>query len=75
MIFIKKIFGKKKEYKKSKGYIILDDIRDTLEEIENLKNNFKFASGDMIDYYSYKLKAAEIRYNHLLHKIKECEVS
>ena len=66
-----------------KEEIILDkseeDIRiDLLNGLNNVKNslkasynNMKYAEGDLVDYYIYKIKAEEARYAYLLKKIKE----
>ena len=55
---------------------------DTLDLIENLKNaqndfktainNYEFAEDpELVDYYTYKIKAAQTRYQYLLKKAKE----
>jgi len=55
---------------------------DTLDLIKNLKNaqsefetaitNYEFANDpELVDYYTYKIKATETRYQYLLKKAKE----
>lgn len=55
---------------------------DTLDLIKNLKNaqsefetaitNYEFAKDpELVDYYTYKIKATETRYQYLLKKAKE----
>ncbi len=37
----------------------------------NANNNFEFAKDeDMIDYYSYEIKACQVRYNYLIKQVK-----
>ena len=66
-----------------KEEIILDkseeDIRiDLLNGLNSVKNslkasynNMKYADGELVDYYIYKIKAEEAQYAYLLKKIKE----
>ena len=66
-----------------KEEIILDkseeDIRiDLLNGLNSVKNslkvsynNMKYAEGDLVDYYIYKIKSEEAQYAYLLKKIKE----
>ncbi|MCI8551231.1 MAG: YaaL family protein [Lachnospiraceae bacterium] len=52
-----------------------DDIRQTKETIENALNNFDQVTDPiLIDYYSYTLKAAGIRYQFLLKQAKRLEL-
>lgn len=55
---------------------------DTLDLIKNLKNaqsdfetaisNYEFAKDpELVDYYTYKIKATQTRYQYLLKKAKE----
>jgi len=57
----------------------LDDARDLLSNIKSAKNewisanmNFEFADEqELVDYYSYKIKACEVRYQYLIRLAKE----
>ncbi len=52
-----------------------DDIRQTKETIENALNNFDQVTDPiLIDYYSYTLKAAGLRYQFLLRQAKRLEL-
>ncbi|MCI8465431.1 MAG: YaaL family protein [Lachnospiraceae bacterium] len=52
------------------------DIRQTKETIDNALNNFdQVTDPALIDYYSYTLKAAGIRYQFLLKQAKRLNLS
>jgi len=70
--FFNKVFSKP-EYINPRMQLI-NDVKLALQEVNNLKNNYNFACGEMIDYYSYKIIAAEIRYKYLLEKLKKNDV-
>jgi hypothetical protein len=49
-------------------------IQDAYMEWQNALANFEHAVGkDMIDYYAYRIKASQIRYDYLLRKAKEAQ--
>ena len=49
-------------------------IKDAYFEWQNALANFETAeSKEMIDYYSYRIKASEIRYGYYLRKAKEAK--
>jgi hypothetical protein len=51
---------------------ILDDLRNAYEEWQDANRKFEFAeNADIVDYYTYKIKASETRYNYLIKKAKE----
>ncbi|MGI6050389.1 MAG: DUF2508 family protein [Acetivibrionales bacterium] len=53
---------------------LADVIRDAYSEWQNALANFDTAeSKEMIDYYSYRIKASEIRYGYYLRKAKEAK--
>jgi hypothetical protein len=50
-------------------------IHDAWLEWQNALMNFENADcKDMVDYYSYRIKASEIRYEYLLRKAKDMQV-
>jgi hypothetical protein len=57
--------------KDSSEEILIKEVKSTLDELKMLKNNYQFATGDMIDYYIHQIKALEIKYNYLLNKLKQ----
>ena len=51
---------------------LLENIQEAYNEWKNAMANFETAEGkEMVDYYAYKIKASEIRYDYLLRKAKE----
>lgn len=51
------------------------NIQDAYREWQSALENFENAEcKDMIDYYSYRIKASQIRYEYLLRKAKEVQV-
>lgn len=55
------------------------EVQELLESIRNAKNellaasiNFEYArEKDMVDYYTYKIKACQVQYDYLIKKAKE----
>lgn len=41
------------------------------KELEEANRNFEFAEGDLIDYYTYQIKANRAKFDYLLKKAKE----
>ena len=41
------------------------------KELEQANNNFEYAEGDLIDYYTYQIKANRAKYDYLLKKAKK----
>jgi len=51
---------------------LTENIQEAYNEWKNAMANFETAEGkEMVDYYAYKIKASEIRYDYLLRKAKE----
>ena len=56
-----------------------DDTQDLIKNLKNAQNdfetaisNYEFAEDpELIDYYTYKIKATQTRYQYLLKKAKE----
>lgn len=60
----------KEEYMKE----LTENIRDAYLEWQNALANYETAEGkEMVDYYAYRIKASEIRYDFLLKKAKEAK--
>ncbi|NLU51705.1 MAG: DUF2508 family protein [Clostridiaceae bacterium] len=54
--------------------LVKESVQDAYMEWQNALANFENAEGkDMIDYYAYRIKASQIRYNYLLKKAKEAQ--
>ena len=50
----------------------MDDLKKAQSDLDIAMNNYEFADEpDLVDYYTYNLKAAQMRYEYLLKKAKE----
>lgn len=49
---------------------LIYSIFETQSELSNDTNNYEFADGDLIDYYSYNIKAKKAKLNYLMKKAK-----
>lgn len=51
---------------------MVDTIMDAKREWENACANFEYASEqEVVDYYTYKIKACQVRYDYYIKKAKE----
>ena len=50
---------------------LLENINLVQKNLANIYNNMQFADSDLIDYYTYQLKAEESKYNYLIKQIKK----
>lgn len=68
--FIKetKIFDKSDE---EKEIDIVISIIKTRNELEVATHNFEYAKDDLIDYYTYQIKATRAKLDYLIKKAKE----
>ena len=65
----------KEEEKQAYIRALTECIQDAYEEWQYALKNFEDADNkDLIDYYSYRIKASQIRYEYLLRKVKEAQV-
>ncbi len=64
----------KNEMEKEKE--LIRNIIKTREELKNANRNFEFADNDLVDYYTYQIKADQAKLSYLikLAKIKGLEV-
>jgi len=59
---------------------LLFNIIDTREKLKKAHNNFEFADGDLVDYYTYEIKANQAKLDYLIKLAKSmglvmnCEV-
>lgn len=49
---------------------LLDDIIQTKKKLEQARQNFEFAEGELVDYYLYMIKANQSKLNYLLKQAK-----
>jgi len=47
----------------------------TKKELENAIKNFDHASGDLIDYYTYQMKADKAKLDYLIKELKQKGIS
>lgn len=51
---------------------LLENLEKTRQEWIAASTNYEFAEeNELIDYYTYSIKAAQIKYDYLLKKVKE----
>lgn len=50
---------------------LLQSIRLVKNTLSNMYNNLQFADSDLIDYYTYQIKAEEAKYNYLIKQAKK----
>lgn len=56
----------------SEAYELIENIRNARKEWLNANSSFEYANEkEMVDYYTYKIKACEVRYEYLIRKAKE----
>lgn len=63
----KKIKDKSKE---KLNIMLVQSIIKTNNELQNARNNYEFAEGELIDYYLYQIKANQSKLNYLIKKSK-----
>lgn len=50
---------------------LLNTIKSVNTTLMNMHNNLQFANSDLIDYYTYQIKAEEAKYNYLIKLAKK----
>ncbi len=53
-----------------KEYELIENIKFVKNTLNNMYRNLQFADGDLIDYFTYQIKAEEAKYNYLIKKAK-----
>lgn len=56
---------------KDKDEDLLDSIKNSKTNLSNMYNNLNLAEGELVDYYIYRIKAEEAKYDYLLKKMKK----
>lgn len=49
---------------------LISSINSVIVEMENSYENYNLATGEMIDFYAYDIKAKQARYNYLREQLK-----
>jgi hypothetical protein len=52
---------------------LVKSIKTAIKELDMAHENYNFASGDLIDYYSYQIKAAQAKFDYFLKRLKQIE--
>ena len=63
-----------KVYEKSEKERDIELIRSVIKarmDLEIANKNFEYAEGDLIDYYTYQIKANQSKLDYLLKKVKD----
>ena len=60
---------------KEKEIELVKSIIKVREELKNANKNFEFAEGELIDYYTYQIKANQSKLDYLLKKAKTNGIS
>lgn len=63
-----KIIEKSEEEKELELMLSIIKVK---KELEEANKNFEFAEGDLIDYYTYQIKANRAKFDYLLKNAKE----
>ena len=50
---------------------LLKSILDTKRELNTANNNFESAEGELVDYYSYQIKANKAKLDYLIKQVKQ----
>ena len=53
-----------------KEYELIENIKFVKNTLNNMYRNLQFADGDLIDCFTYQIKAEEAKYNYLIKKAK-----
>ena len=53
---------------------LLKGINESKNTRRNMYHKMRVAEDDMIDYYTYQIKAEEAKYNYLIKQVKKAEL-
>ena len=62
-----KIYDKSEEEKEVDLY---QEIENSKKRLRGFYENMNFASGDLIDYYAYQIKAEQAKFGYLISEVK-----
>ena len=71
LIFVHFLGGNMKNKKNQKEIDLLQSIIVTKQELLVANKNFEGAEDDLIDYYSYEIKANKAKLNYLIKQVKQ----
>ena len=67
-----KIIEKTEEEKEEE---LVNEIKNIKKKMKDLYNNLHYADSDLIDYYTYQIKAEESKYNYLIKQAKKKKIT
>ncbi len=65
----------KDKSEKEKKFELIENIIKTRKALNEAHNNFEFAEDDLIDYYSYQIKANQSKLDYLIRIAKRSNLS
>ena len=72
--FVKE-YNIKDKTKEELNTILVKSIIKTNNDLQNARNNYEFAEGELIDYYLYQMKANQSKLNYLIKESKSKGIS
>lgn len=54
---------------------LIDSIKFVKKNLSDMYNNLQYADSDLIDYYTYQIKAEEAKYNYLIKQAKKKKIN
>ena len=69
--YVKESNGIKDKSDNEKRLELIVNIIKTRDDLENARNNYEFAEGNLIDYFLYEIKANQAKLDYLLGKAKK----
>lgn len=52
---------------------VLKELEASKKRLMSFHENINFVDGNLIDYYTYQIKAEEAKYGYLLNRVKEIQ--
>lgn len=65
----------KDKSEKEKNFELIESIMKTRKALNEAHHNFEFAEDDLIDYYSYQIKANQSKLDYLIRIAKRSNLS
>ncbi len=54
---------------------LVEEIKKVKKNLSNMYNNLHYADSDLIDFYTYQIKAEESKYNYLIKQAKKKKIT
>lgn len=69
-----KEFKIEEKTEEEKDIELINAIKNIKKSLSNMYNNLQYADSDLIDYYTYQIKAEEAKYNYLIKQAKKKKI-